>query len=207
MAGERDEAVRLRKTYAAEQDRIRGDKRLSEAQRQRALARAYQSARARMNELKAQEAERLPRLQRQLERELFDHSAVSESWFDATDAISVRDAQDRAARLASPQEAMEAMRRAEDTDDVVLAGAVARRAAMQARASWGGRARAWQQVADQYVEAMDHGSIADELAEARAAQADRDPMAFSLMRPTGLNPYYENTADDDGGDGGTEGAA
>jgi len=204
MGVERDEAVRLRKTYTAEQDRIRGDKRLSEPQRQRALARTYRSARTRMNELKAQEAEQLPQLQRQLERQLFDHSASS-GWFDAAEAISVRDAQDRAARLASPQEAMEAMRRAEDTDDYVLAGAVARRAAMQARSSWGGQARAWQQVADQYVDAMGHGSIAGELAGARAAQADRDPMAFTIMRPTGLNPYYENTCDDS--DGETGGAA
>ena len=74
--------------------------------------------------LRRQEQERVAERVAELERQVFGPVRTG-SGDAASHAISVRDAQDRAARITKPAEARELLRRAEQSNDGVLARAIA----------------------------------------------------------------------------------
>src|SRR3954453_24134748 len=124
---ERDKAWRIHERYAEATKRIKDDKDLADEGRHRRLADEWAQARKALEGLRDAEGTQLVKRQQELERRLFGSGLGGLD--AATSAISARDAQDRAERLTTPQEAASLLHRAEQNGDQALARAVAQHAA------------------------------------------------------------------------------
>lgn len=197
---EREKAAFLRQVHARRVEQIRGNRDLTEAARARQLTETYRTTKARMDDLRKTEQQRLAKRQAELERHVF--SAGSHTvWMDrGAEAIAARDAADRADRLSKPAEALEVLRRATATGDNQLAGAVGRRAFELARQSMGGSGAAWGEVVDAYL--ADHrppdDPVTAELEEVLQASGAGAGFDFSLMRPQEVPAWGDPPAADAG---------
>ncbi|WGY04325.1 hypothetical protein QI633_11265 [Nocardioides sp. QY071] len=100
--------------------RVRGNKDLNDDGRLRQLAKAYTDAKVQLTSLREQfEGERAATVTK-LNREIFGATSVS-----GADAISLRDAADRASQITDPADALRLVQQANDTGDEVLARAIA----------------------------------------------------------------------------------
>lgn len=123
------------------------------------------------------------------ERDIF--GAVSSL---GADAISARDADDRAARVETPAEAQELLDRAEQNGDTVLARAIALRAYRASRSEPLGQA-VWGEVVEGYAEGHPDAAAA----MAKIDQARRDDVAanvqsmfiFAVPKPGDLARYTD----------------
>jgi hypothetical protein len=108
-----------RASYVAQRDKIAADPTLSVLGRRRAGARAYQAAKGDIATLRKAAADHYTSEATRHERVLFGIATSN-----PTAVIAHRDAQDRAARIKTPAEAVELLRRAERAQDESLAQAV-----------------------------------------------------------------------------------
>ncbi len=119
----------------SEVDRVRADRAFTLQAKRVLLARAYRDARRQMDAARAQTLASREQERARLTRELFSvagllgNIATTETRVGV--AVSLRDAQDRAARLADEQEALDLLARAERSGDEVLARAVVERSLEQ----------------------------------------------------------------------------
>ncbi len=132
-----ERASYIQTRYAQDVKEIRADSHLSEDGKRRALAQAYLRTRDDLRELQEKESEAIAKRRRELERSLF---GLSVGRGDAA-MLSLRDAQQRAASLKAPAQALTLLATAERTGDDILARAVAAH-------SWD---RSWTKVLDAYA--------------------------------------------------------
>lgn len=180
---EREKALKIHGRYNEALKSLAEDRDLSDDGRSRRQADLYAASRRELEQLQAGEQERLSRRQRELEQRLFGRDHLDQ----ASDAISVRDAQDRAERLTSPSEAAELLRRAEDNSDSALARAVARHAGRRADEEMLPAARdEWSAVLSSFIEARPGVMpIVEELAQIERLSQRQVLSPFSLAQPTG----------------------
>lgn len=165
----------LRAAYRQALDDIRGDASLSELGRQQLIARAWRNTKDELARLSQVDFDSQVARFNDLERQVFGTSAVS-----GADAVSFRDATDRAHKLDNAAAALTALGTAELSGDAILAKAIVLRA-------W---AAGWTDVVERY--AITHPTVTDKLAELGALRQNLDSassklaggMAGSLARPT-----------------------
>jgi len=171
-------ALDLKAAAGDEYRLIRNDLALTETGRRQALARKWVATRAQVVGLQKQEMDQRDKARASAERAAF--GVVGKS---SADAISFRDAQDRATALASPEAALKLLALASISGDTALAKAIALRAFL---ANWG-------EVIDAYTDidptaAARLAEIADPRTENRR-KADNlaSSMAFAAAKPSELS--------------------
>ena len=184
---ERDKALKVHERYLDRLARLRGDLDLTDDARRRRMAEEWNTARAELDELQKAERARLSKREVELERKLFGLG----SYDGVSQAISTRDAQDRAAQLTRADQATELLRRAERNGDDALARAVAHHALQQSRqAMTPDQSRAWDAVLGEFVDTRPSTSpIVEELAlieRLTGAQPVFGP--YSRTKPLGVTP-------------------
>lgn len=173
----RQQMNQLRIAYREGVDTVRGDASLSELGKQQLIARAWTNTRNELARLTQLDFDTQVARFNDLERQVFGAAVTS-----GADAVSFRDATDRAAKLANADAAQKALGTAELSGDATLAKAIVLQA-------W---QRNWTQVVEQY--AMTHPTVTDSLAELGALRENLDSRAAqlggqlggSLPRPTEL---------------------
>ncbi|ODA75559.1 hypothetical protein [Streptomyces sp. AVP053U2] len=167
----------------AERDRklanIRSRRDLTAQARQVSIARAQQDAEAKMQALLQEETERYHRQRGLLERRLFGGD-------DSTgyNALSARDAREKAAKLTDPREAQEAFQRAQRAGDTDMVKAIASHAADQAHVHLLGQA--WQPIVSAYAESSpSKADTYNELANMQQPNSGSD-WSFALDTPSEL---------------------
>jgi hypothetical protein len=152
-----DEAEAIRARLRKATENARNDPTLSATGRNQRIAKAYRQAVTDMQQLADtfEATNRLPLSS--LSRELFGAGSAN-----ATDAISMRDASDRAAAVKTPDEALSLLQRADRNTDRVLVQAVASYAADQA-VGHPISGPAWLSVLDRFAKLQ--GSGADQTAD------------------------------------------
>jgi hypothetical protein len=119
----------------SEVDRVRTDRAFTSEAKRVLLARAYLDARTQMDAARAHVRGSREQERARLTRELFSVAGllgnIATAETRAGVAVSLRDAQDRAARLAGEEEALDLLARAERSGDEVLARAVVERSLEQ----------------------------------------------------------------------------
>ncbi|WP_052765203.1 hypothetical protein [Mycolicibacterium obuense] len=174
----RQQITQLQTAYRQALDDIRGDASLSELGKQQLIARAWTNTRAELSRLQQLDFDTQVARYNTLERTVFGTAASS----TGADAVSFRDAVDRAAKLENAESAMRLLGTSELSGDTVLARAVLMRA-------W---EAGWNDVVESY--ACNHATVSDKLAELVALRQSLDgrasklggAMAASLTRPTEL---------------------
>lgn len=138
--GSEREALAIKSEFSRDVERIRADSQLSDAGKEAAIARAYVTAQEALGRMQAQQEADAKRRVRALEREIFGLYGAA----DASESISYRDAQDRAAALPDDgeQQALRLLHQAERSGDRHLAKAIVQRA-LEAR---------WAQVLNAYAD-------------------------------------------------------
>ena len=116
-------AARIQQAHAAKAERIRNRSELTNAAKIGMLAKAHSNAKAAMAELQKSVASDTLAERTRLQRQAFGSEGLKGD--PSTLIVSVSDAQDRAERLNSPQEAAALLERAEVNQDEPLARAVA----------------------------------------------------------------------------------
>jgi len=140
---EKANAIGMR--FNSDVTRIRESSDLTAEAKQRHIAERYDKARAEMTELRSGWEKKAADREKALTRDLFGSSTAVGS-----DAISFRDAADRATQLDRPSDALAMLRPAGNTGDTVLARAVAQHAFEQLSNPLGGHL--WQKVVATYAE-------------------------------------------------------
>jgi hypothetical protein len=135
---------------------IKADSRLTPAAKKQDLAKAYIRAKADMASVKEKlEKDEAASVER-LSRRVFGNPATT-----GADVIAARDADDRAARLQTADEAQAALNRANQNGDKTLARAIALRAHTESQGPFGGGQ--WGNVLRNY--AGDRPGVAEDVAE------------------------------------------
>ncbi|MAS06195.1 MAG: hypothetical protein CL534_16145 [Ahrensia sp.] len=173
----RQKIIELRAAYNNALADVRGDASLSELGRTQMIARAWTNTRAEIARLEQLDFDTNVKRYNDIERQVFGTAATS-----GADAVSFRDATDRADKLDTAEAAMKALGNAELSGDTILAKAVVMRAW---QADWG-------QVVDQY--AVTHPTVTDKLAELGALRQTLDgrvsrlggKVGASLIKPSEL---------------------
>jgi hypothetical protein len=169
-------------------ERVRGDNNLSAQGRLKQLARARLDALAEMTKLREGFDGKEAKTASDLSVDLF--GAVS---LVGADAISARDAADRARQIRSPREALELLALAENNGDQVLARAIGHRAFNEQRQPIGGAA--WSPVLDAFTARRpETASKLAELAQARRRSVEQSvgrSVIFSLPAPRELERVSE----------------
>ena len=145
----RQKMVEVRAAFRQALDTVRGDAGLSELGRQQLIARAWTNARDELARLAQIDFDAHVARYNELEMQVFGTGAAS----SGADAVSFRDAADRAANLKSADEATTLLGTAQLSNDAVLAKAVV-------MAAW---QKDWPMVVEQY--AATHAQVSDQLAE------------------------------------------
>jgi hypothetical protein len=161
----------LRAAYLKACDGVRGDASLSELGKQQILARAWVNTRAEIAKLTQQDFDTRVARYDSLEREVFGTAAAS----SGADAVSFRDATDRASELESAAAAAKLLGTAELSGDTVLAKAVVLKA-------WESR---WDTVVEHY--AVNHATVADKLAELVSLREGLDSLTSRLANNMGAS--------------------
>lgn len=132
--------VRLDSTVKA----VKADADLNPDGRQRKIDEAHQSAKNQMDDLRAGWKATKDKNAKSAVREVFGAPYAS-----GADAISVRDAEDRASRLETANEARDLMARAKRNGDTTLERAIAQEAYQRSNDQLGGHH--WAQILDDYI--------------------------------------------------------
>ncbi|NEC30612.1 hypothetical protein G3I20_29420 [Streptomyces sp. SID8111] len=159
--------------------RIRNRRDLTDQARRVAIARVQQDAEAKMQALLQEDTERYHRQRNYLERKLFGGD-------DATgyNALSARDAREKAAKLTDPREAQAAFQRAQRAGDTDMVKAIAAHAADQAGVHLLGQA--WQPIVSAYAESSpSKASTYQELASMQQPNSGGD-WSYALDTPSEL---------------------
>jgi hypothetical protein len=176
-----DRAEAIRATLANEANAIRGNADYTTDARQKYLARSFVKAQDAMTAHRRSFLGANSSDAASLRRDLFGATSTS-----GDDAISVRDADDRASRIESSTEAHSLLVQAEENGDEVLARAIARRAYAQAKDFWAGSG--WGEVLGLYVESRPE--VAAKLEQLEAATRDERNastiFAFVVSKPNEL---------------------
>lgn len=146
---------------------------------QRQAAKAYVAARDEMRKARQADGADLQAQQDRLLQKLFGNPNST----DPSSVISFRDAQDRAAQLATAEEAMELLERAKLTGDVLLAQAVAMRAADRAWVGMGNST--WGAVLDAWAAGTPKDDVLTELGTLSRSRAS-EMLMYALSKPTEL---------------------
>ena len=188
---ERQRAETIRAQYTAAEKTLRADADLSDDGRSRRLAEAWVKARKELDGLRESETARLASRERELERRLFGLPSS-----DGAEAISIRDAQDRASRITRSDEAAALLERAERNGDQALARAVAHHAIQQSRTAPTREAVGqWDNVAGAFLDARpQYADVVEELAQIERLGAREVFSPFSLPQPNGVLPVDINRA-------------
>ena len=173
----RQQIIDLRAAYNRALDDVRGDASLSELGKTQMIARAWTNTRAEIARLEQLDFDTTVKRYNDIERQVFGTAATS-----GADAVSFRDATDRADKLDSPEAAARALGNAELSGDAILAKAVVMRA-------W---QAGWDAVVDRY--AVNHPTVTDKLTELAALRQHLDSrvsrlggnVGGSLHKPTEL---------------------
>lgn len=173
--------------YGKQLDRVRRDPNLSDVGKQRAMAKLFVQTRDEVAQMRQTADQAYRTRYSQLESVAFGIHAQSS---DPSAAISLRDALDRAAQVANPDEAGQLLNRAAVTGDETLARAIA----MTAYTNLGDHdlGEHWAGVFNHYRENQpaERQRILDELDTLRHADSKRarfrDAMATGVSRPTEL---------------------
>lgn len=175
----RQQMIDLRAAYRKALDEIRGDISLSELGKQQLMARAWTNTRAELARLTQLDFDTHVARYDTLEKSVFGTTATS-----GADAVSARDADDRAGRLDNAESALDALLKTERNSDPVLARAIVLRA-------W---EMGWDTVVDRY--AITHPKVTSQLAELgslkrhltdRASKLGGNIAGGGLPRPTELD--------------------
>lgn len=118
----RAEAERTQNSYARLVDSVNADPNLSDAGKASKVEGERERTKTTLASLRQKEADLITAKRTELERRLFGLSSVVSS--DPTQIIAYRDAQDRAARLADPDDARELLNTAQLSDDTSLTSAI-----------------------------------------------------------------------------------
>lgn len=178
-----DQAGAIQSNFNATVTQVRSNGDLTEDAKLRRLARAWTDAEARMGELRQSWQGRSTESAESLTKQVFGAAGTS-----GADAISVRDADDRASRLEDADEALSLLRRAEDNGDVVLSRAIALHAFGKRNEFFGGD---WAGVVDAYAEA--HPQVAEKIVKLATLRTDTintsvaSAFVFSIFKPSELD--------------------
>lgn len=179
----------LRAEFQRTVDNVRNRRDLSGQAQQVAIARAYKAARDGLARAQENDTERYHRQRNFLERKLFGNSDD----VGGNNAISSRDARDRAAKLTDPQEAADAYNRAQRDGDRDLTRAIAAHAADYA--SHPTAPPGWQNIVGHY--AQTRPALADtykELSEMQQPGIGTD-FTYVLPMPTELGRLGDHQVD------------
>lgn len=179
---------RLRATFQRNLDNIRGRQDLTPQAREVAIARAYRTIRDGLAAARQADIEKYQRQRSFLERRLFGGD-------DSTgyNALSARDAREKAAAYTDPGEAAAAFQRAQRAGDTDLAKALAAHAADLASAPIVGAA--WQPIVQQYAEGNERRTNTyKELSELADPSAGLD-FTYVLDKPRELGRYHDQQID------------
>lgn len=176
------QAARIAASLAATVESIRKSNDLSPDGKRRQIAKAYIEAKNALAPLRQQEAAQTAATRQRLERTLYGATGR----LDPSQAISRRDAADRAARANTLAAANALLDQAERSGDDELASAVARHAAY----------RGWLDVTVRYAQQRPEANAAlQKLAEIDAEVKGEGPMgqaAFTVPRPQELAGVAEH---------------
>lgn len=178
----------LRATFQRNLDNIRNRQDLTPQAREVAIARAYTKTRDGLAAARQADAERYQRQRSFLERRLFGGD-------DSTgyNALSARDAREKAATYTDPREAAAAFQRAQRAGDTELVKALAAHAADLASAPIVGAA--WQPLVQQYVEGNERRSKAYEELSELADPTNGLDFTYVLDKPRELGRYHDHQVD------------
>ncbi|NED31971.1 hypothetical protein [Streptomyces sp. SID8499] len=182
-------AESIRTDFQRNLEAVRNRRDLNTQARQTAIARAYAKARDGLNGIRQQEADYVTRQRNYLERKLFGNTDD----IHGTNAVSSRDARERAAKLTTPDEAAQAYNRAQRDGDTALARAIAAQAADYAASV--GAAPGWEHIVRHY--AGSRPGLADahkELAELREPGLGFD-FRYVLPKPSELGRMGDHQVD------------
>lgn len=169
---------------------IRANQDLNHDGRQRQIAASYVRAKRELDQLRQEFMRGADASAKVLSKDIFGAAVTV-----GADAISARDAADRASRLADAQEALDLLRMAEENGDDVLARAVAQRSHREARHAPFGN-EGWSEVLAGYLE--HRPAVADRMAELERAQAEdletnfRNEGHFFVVPPTEISQFSES---------------
>lgn len=176
----------IRKDYDARVRDLRARRDLSQEGLQRQLAKALTEARGEMQRVKQSRADALAAQRDTLLLRLFENPTGR----SAHDAISMRDASDRAAQAKTVAEARELMERARVAGDAALVQAVAMHAATKNN---GTRVTAeWGEIVGEWAQASGRKAVYDELTEVERSQRPASMFEFHLQRPSEVPTGREN---------------
>ncbi|GAA1154919.1 hypothetical protein [Nocardioides aquiterrae] len=189
----RETADRIQREYNEKVAALRADRDLSDEGRSRQLAELFDKTQRKLDELAEAERSELSSRYAALESKLYN---TPRAGADAgSHAISMRDAADRAAQLASPEEAARLMASAESMGDSVLARAILRRVVEQPAGPSRHANDAWEAIAADYVDR--HGevrSIVEELGEIERLSKPQMFSPFKAHRPDGVTHQMVSAA-------------
>jgi hypothetical protein len=183
------QAENILQSYTSAVAAAKADSRLTPEAKQVDMARAYTKAQTDMAGVQAaveqQEAATVDRLA----RNMFGNSATT-----GTDAVSARDADDRAARLSTPEEARAALDRATVNGDTVLARSIALKAYQEAQGPFGGGA--WGDVLRSYGGsrpgvAADLAELANVSRSSNQKSLNRAALFGAVAKPAELRRYSD----------------
>ncbi|MEV7983340.1 hypothetical protein [Streptomyces sp. NPDC086519] len=178
----------LRATFQRGLDNVRARQDLTPQAREVAIARAYRAARDGLARAQQSDADRYRRQRALLERQLFGGDDSS-----GYNALSARDAREKAAQLTDPREAHAAFQRAQRDGDTDYAKAIAARAADLASQPIVGQA--WQPIVASYVQGNDRRAKAyQELAELADPSSGLD-FTYILPKPREIDAYQDHQID------------
>jgi hypothetical protein len=139
---ERNQAAKIRNTLSQEVKAIQSQRNLTREGKRARIARAVVNAQAKLAELRQAETQRLTERRDQLTRQLFGHTRP-----DDARIASIRDAADRAAKIAKVKDMEDLMNRAEMAGDHVLLKECARECARRGNdpleSGWGVLFQQW----------------------------------------------------------------
>lgn len=191
-----DQAHGIRTTFEGHAERARNDRTLSKVGRAQKVAAAWRQAQTSMDGLRSNFQSDATLTAADVRQQVFGAKAVT-----GADAVSMRDAYDRASQVQSPADAGALLARAEMTGDTHLARAVAATAydnAVTTPAFLGG-GDAWTGVLNQYMSTRP--DVADQLQRLNDATQDGNKNALDLagytylMKPDELNRVSEYQID------------
>jgi hypothetical protein len=174
--------------YSTAVSRIKADSRLTDAAKRTDLAKAYVKARDAMAGVQQSFEQEEARYAQTLSRRVFGNSPTT-----GADVIAQRDADDRALRYESPQEAQTALARAESNGDTSLARAIALRAHSELQTPFGSLS-GWKDVLTSFAgsrpgAAEDIAELTDITVATPQGNLNRS-MAFSVSPPAGVAAHH-----------------
>lgn len=177
----------IRQQLDAKAARIHALNDLAPHAKQTLLARAYVEAREALNRAREEETQGIEIQRRKLDRKLFGNDGNP---LDAAAAINRREANDRAAKLDTADQALQAMQRAERDGDTVMAKAIAARAAeLSLDPSWAGVLQTYVQDKPHEAETL---NAMRQLPDTSSTEFQvRQAMTYMVVQPQGLDARSE----------------